>query len=119
MRQKRKMKSHLQKRKFQLMDKKQGLLQFKKSIAKIGLLKTIKGKMRKFLRRAQSKAIEVISQPERELGDFKDFLEEFLISGDFKISSNKFLVNYLRQDDRNLDILMNFITHPFSYSVRL
>lgn len=100
------------------MDKKQGLLSFKNSIKKVGLLKTIKGKMRNFLKKTQN-ATDDISQPERELGDFKDFLEEFLISGDLKISSNKFLISYLRQDDRNLDILMNFITHPFSYSVSL
>lgn len=54
---------------------------------------------------------------EHDLADFKDFLEEFLISDELKIASNSFLINYLKQDDRNLDILISFITQPFNYSV--
>ena len=78
-----------------MMDKKQGLLNFKNSIKKNGLLATIKSKVSHFLKTVQNKKKENGFMPERELGDFKDFLEEFLISGDFQISSNKFLISYL------------------------
>jgi hypothetical protein len=52
--------------------------------------------MTNFLKIAKHQNNPLSSNPERELGDFKDFLEEFLISGDFAISSNSFLINYLR-----------------------
>lgn len=75
--------------------------------------------MTNFLKIAKVHNNPLTSNPERELGDFKDFLEEFLISGNFAISSNQFLINYLRQDDRNLDIIFSFITNPYNYSVSL
>jgi hypothetical protein len=120
------MKKNLRERKLQKLDKKKGLLKFKRQISKHGLLKTIKSKMKNFLKKAQQldpsksncKVVSLIGlDMGHDLADFKDFLEEFLISGQLKIAANTFLINYLKQDDRNLDILINFITHPFSYSV--
>lgn len=115
--QKQQMKQELKKRKIIKIDKKEGILNFRQSIQKMGLLKTIKGKMNNFLRIVRDSYESKGINPEREINDFKDFLEEFLISGDFSISSNSFLINYIKQDDRNLDIIIQFITNPYNYSV--
>lgn len=120
------MKNKLRERRFAKLDKKRGILQFKNMIKQRGLLSTIKAKMKKILNKAKKAldpqegklfSLKLFLEIQHDLADFKDFLEEFLISGNLKISSNSFLINYLRQDDRNLDILISFITQPFNYSV--
>lgn len=57
------------------------------------------------------------SRPSDALGDFKDFLEEFLITEEGKIANAKLLAKYLAHDESNLDILFSFITNPFIYQV--
>lgn len=82
-------------------------------------------KMKNFLKIAKSKTPKkalkaLVSQKHKnghDINDFKDFLEEILISGDLKISLNILLATYLKKEGKNIDILIKFITHPFSYNL--
>lgn len=93
---------------------KANIFSFKKEIKKKGMLQVIKEKMRKLVNKPKN-------QPEKEqdfqINDYKDFLEEFLLSENLKIADNKLLVDYLKQDEKNISILIKFITSPFSYSL--
>ena len=72
-------------------------------------------RVNKFLKKTKEQKIE--KEVKYQINDFKDFLEEFLISDNLRISENGLLVEYLKQDEKNLQILIKFVTNPFSYSL--
>jgi len=115
----------LEKEHAQLINFKVNLSQFNALIKENGLLSVVKDKVRRFLNRTKMRKAdnhrnrkEIPKKRQPELEDFKDFLEETLLSEDLRLSSNPLFASYLKKDSKNLDILLKFITHPFSYDVR-
>ena len=66
MKEKNKMRKTIRERKFLKLDKRASLLRFKSEISKIGLLATIKSKMRKFLKQAKT----TVEHPLMDYGNF-------------------------------------------------
>jgi len=94
-----------------------GLHRFKKDVKQLGMVSVIKQKMKNFLNRARSKKGGANNGEGFQLGDFKDYLEEFLCSDNTKIGENTLLVEYFKQDQKHVLMLIKFITSPYSYSL--
>ena len=88
---------------------------FNQDVKKTGLFQVVTKRVNKFLKKTKEQKIE--KEEKYQINDFKDFLEEFLISDNLRISENGLLVEYLKQDEKNLQILIKFVTNPFSYSL--